>query len=72
MTLPQDNLPVVLGEVLVDVALDEGGLPGAKLADDQHLDITLTISDQCLKISHQLVGLFSDLCDLLKLRIHLE
>ena len=39
MTSPQDNLPVVLGEVLVHVALDEGGLPGAQLADDQHLDI---------------------------------
>ena len=39
MTSPQDNLPVVFGEVLVHVALDEGGLPGAQLADDQHLDI---------------------------------
>ena len=39
MTWLQDNLPVVLGEVLVHVALDEGGLPGAQLADDQHLDI---------------------------------
>lgn len=29
----------MLGEVLVHVALDEGGLPGAQLADDQHLDI---------------------------------
>ena len=29
----------MLGEVLVHVALDQGGLPGAQLADDQHLDI---------------------------------
>ena len=51
MTSPRDNLPVVFGEVLVHVALDEGGLPGAQLADDQHLDIALTILDQGIKCS---------------------
>ena len=46
MTSPQD-LPVVFGEVLVHVALDERGLPGAQLADDQHLEVAfIAILDQ--------------------------
>ena len=41
--------PVVLGEELVDVALDDAGLPTAQFPDHQHLEYVLCI---CSRQSH--------------------
>ena len=43
------------------VALDEGGLPGAQLADDQHLDIARNYLRSGFKKMKDLLVLLADL-----------